>query len=77
LAERFRRDESCNARHRAIPRPPATNVHITVTSIPCEPETSPPQLPVDLIEYASVRRSLTLVSILALSLLCETRPKNF
>src|SRR3989441_12069986 len=47
----LRRDESRNARHHSLSCPPATNVHITVVRIPREPETSPLQLPVELVEH--------------------------
>jgi hypothetical protein len=49
----LRRDESRDARHHSLPRPSATNVHITVVRIPREPKTSPLQLPVELVEHDS------------------------
>src|SRR3954469_19800132 len=34
-----------------LPCPPAANVHVTVVRVPREPETSPLQLPVELVEH--------------------------
>src|SRR5271157_2190632 len=44
-------EEAFQAFHHSLPRPPATDVHVTVIRIPREPETSPLQLPVELVEY--------------------------
>src|SRR5262249_40263844 len=51
LALELRRDESRNAGHHALPRPSAANVDIAIIRIPREPEASPLQLPVELIEH--------------------------
>src|SRR5436190_14255386 len=47
----LRRDESCDALHHSFSCPSASDVHITVVRVPHKPETSPLQLPVELVEH--------------------------
>src|SRR6185312_9996865 len=47
----LRRDEPRDARHHSLPCPPATDIDVTVIRVPREPETSPLQLPVELVEH--------------------------